>query len=133
MKKSILLLSFSLICSLGQAQKEHRELDNFEVNLRISNDKIVLLNKKGSAWKKLTFSKTKLPQAIDEYGMTELVNGKNKRRKSEIELADYTFTIHEKDGEIILEGIEGTAWINLTYTCNKKSCGININELGMNY
>lgn len=131
MKKIILLITIGLFYSFGQAQNDTKELKDFELNIRTSNEKIILESKSGSAWQKLTFSLSNLPQAIDEYGMTALENGKNKRQKSESTLADYTFTIEKTADKIILKGIQGTSWKELTYDCSNKDCASQINELGM--
>lgn len=131
MKKLNLLLIIGLFYSLGQAQNNKKELENFELNIQTSDEEIILESKNGSAWRKLTFSKTDKAQAVDEYGMTEISNDKNKRQKSEKGLANYTFTIKQENGEIILDGIEGTAWTKLTFKCKNVECATDLNEMGM--
>ena len=104
MKKIILLFAIVLFYTNVQAQTDKKELVNFEFDIQTSENQIILKSKNGSAWEKLTFSKNNLPQAIDEYGMTEMENDVNKRKKSESTLADYTFTIKKEKDKIILTG-----------------------------
>ena len=131
MKKIFLLLSIGLFSSSPQAQNDSNQLEKFELNVRTTNDQVVLTSKKGSSWKKLTFTKDNLPQAIDEFGMTELENEANKTKKSDNTLADYTFLINIEKGKIILKSIEGTAWKELTFHCAYNDCASDINEIGM--
>ena len=131
MKKVLLLISIGLFYFSAQAQNDINKYENFELNIRTSNDQVVLISKKGSAWKKLTFSTNNLPQAIDEYGMTELENEVNKRDKSDKTLADYKFILNIEKGEIILKGLEGSVWKELTFHCTVKDCASRINEMGM--
>ncbi|APG59832.1 hypothetical protein [Christiangramia salexigens] len=131
MKKIILLISIGLFYISAQAQNDSNKYENFELIIRTSNDQVVLTSKKGSAWKKLTFSTNNLPQAIDEYGMTVLENKVNKREKSEKTLADYTFILNIEKDEIILKGLEGTVWKELTFPCADNDCDSKINEMGM--
>ena len=82
----------------------------------------------GSAWLDLSFSlNNDRPQAVDEYGMTELKNvSENKDEK----LADFLFTITKTENGIELKGIEGTAWTELKFSLaeNKKQA---IDQFGM--
>ncbi|MFV8226108.1 hypothetical protein [Christiangramia aquimixticola] len=131
MKKIILLISIGLFYLSAQAQNDSNKHEKFELNIRTFNDQVVLTSKEGSAWKKLTFSTDNLPQAIDEFGMTELENDVNKRKKSDKTLADYTFILNIENGEIILKSLEGTAWKKLTFHCAYNDCASEINEIGM--
>lgn len=68
----------------------------------------------GSAWIDLTCQiKNNQAQAIDEYGMTEL----NKvSADKDATLADFLFTITKTKNGIVLKGIEGTAWTDLSFS-----------------
>jgi hypothetical protein len=55
-------------------------------------------------------------QAIVEYGMTELNKVSSKKDSN---LADFLFTITKTDSGIKLKGIEGTAWIDLSFSLTK--------------
>ncbi len=131
MKKLILTLVVALIYSFCPAQNDETELRSFEIIIRVSNDNFVLESKKGSAWKKLTFSNEKIPHAIDEFGMTKLIDGQNSRKRSDEQLADFTFSLRREDDKIILKSMQGSAWKELSYDCNDKDCFIRINEMGM--
>ena len=119
MKKIILLITIGLFYFSANSQNSSNKPDKFEINIRTSNDKVVLTSKNGSAWEKLTFSTNYLPQAIDEYGMTKIENEVNQRKKSESSLANFTFIITKENNKIILKGLEGTAWKELKYNCIK--------------
>ena len=131
MKNLIFVITIGLFCFSTQAQESRKEIDNFEIKIRTSNDKIILESNNGSAWKKLSFSNSEQAQAIDEFGMTELVNGENKKQQFENGLANYAFTIKQENGKVILTGIEGTAWTELSYKCKKVHCVTTLNEMGM--
>ena len=71
----------------------------------------------GIAWIDLSFNlKNDQTQAIDEYGMTELNKVSSKKDSN---LADFLFTITKTDSGIKLKGIEGTAWIDLSFSLTK--------------
>ncbi len=73
----------------------------------------------GSAWLDLSFSlNNNNPQAVDEYGMTEL--GKVSKLK-DANLADFLFTITKTKEGLELKGIEGTAWKELSFNLRKGS------------
>jgi len=53
------------------------------------------------------------PQAIDEYGMTDLDNVSSNKDSN---LADFLFTITRTDKGIEFKGLEGTAWTDLSFS-----------------
>jgi hypothetical protein len=72
----------------------------------------------GGAWINLSFSiKNDQPQAIDEYGLTEL---EKISPKKDTNLADFLFTITKTEKGIVLKGIEGTAWTDLSFSLTEK-------------
>jgi len=111
------------------AQEEKAvSLKNFKVILEKTKDGIKMQSLEGSAWIDLVFNtKNNKPQAIDEYGMTEL--GKVSANKN-INLADFLFTITKSENEIILNGIEGTAWTALSFSIKEKERQV-IDQFGM--
>ena len=83
---------------------------------------------KGSAWVETSFKiKNYVPQAIDEYGMTEL---KKVSSKKDSNLADFLFTITRTEDGIVLKGIEGTAWSDLSFSLAENGKQT-IDQLGM--
>ena len=110
------------------AQEKKDELKDFKVIVEKTDNGIKMKSEKGSAWIDLSFSlNNDQPQAVDEYGMTELKNvSENKDEK----LADFLFTIAKTENGIKLKGIEGTAWTELNFSLaeNKKQA---IDQFGM--
>lgn len=102
--------------SIGQG-KILTELKQFKITIEKTDSGLKMKSEKGSAWVNLSFSlSNNKPQAIDEYGMTQL--GKVATNKDP-ELADYLFTITKTKDGITLTGIEGTAWKKLNLSLQK--------------
>ena len=53
------------------------------------------------------------PQAIDEYGMTELNKSTSNK---DANLADFLFTITKTKNGVELKGINGTSWKTLSFS-----------------
>lgn len=110
------------------AQEKKAELKDFKVIVEKTDNGIKMKSEKGSAWIDLSFSlENDQPQAVDEYGMTELKNiSENKDEK----LADFLFTITKTENGIEIKGIEGTAWTELKFSLaeNKQQA---IDQFGM--
>lgn len=95
------------------------DLKEFKITIEKTDNGIKMQSDKGSAWVDLSFSLTNnKPQAIDEYGMTQL--GKVATNKDP-NLADYLFTITRTKEGITLTGIEGTAWKELSFSLRENS------------
>lgn len=110
------------------AQEKKSEFKDFKVIVEKTDTGIKIKSEKGSAWTDLSFSlNNNRPQAVDEYGMTDLKNVSENKDKS---LADFLFTITRTENGIELKGIEGTAWTELKFSLaeNKKQA---INQFGM--
>jgi hypothetical protein len=87
-----------------------------------------LYNSEGSAWTELSFTlKPYVPQAIDEYGMADL--GQQSIEKDP-KFADFLFTIMKTEKGILLKGLEGTAWTELSFSM-KEYGRQNIDQFGM--
>jgi len=109
-------------------KKNTNDLKNFKVVVEKTDKGIKLQSIEGSAWIDLSFSiNNDRPQAIDEYGMTELNKISSDKDSN---LADFLFTITKTENRIILKGIEGTAWTDLSFSLleNGKQA---INQFGM--
>ena len=112
-----LLMAVFLVSSCSQPipkEKESTDLKDFKIVVEKTEDGIKMQSVQGSAWIDLSFTlNNDQPQAIDEYGMTDL--GKVSTEK-DANLADFLFTVTKTDSEIILKGIEGTVWTDLSFT-----------------
>ena len=126
---AIIMALFFLTTSSGLFGQEMKpDLKDFKIIVEKTEKGIALKSKEGSAWVNLSFSlNNNLPQAVNEYGMTEL---NNVSEIKDINLADFLFTITTTENEIQLKGIEGTAWTELRFplAINKKQA---INQFGM--
>ena len=111
------LMAVFLLSSCSQPisqEKESTDLKDFKIIVEKTEDGIKMQSVQGSAWIDLSFSlKNNQAQAVDEYGMTDL--GKVSAEK-DANLADFLFTVTKTDSEIILKGIEGTVWTDLSFT-----------------
>lgn len=109
-------------------EKKATNLKDFKVVVEKTDNVIKMQSIEGSAWIYLTFRiNNNSPQAIDEYGMTEL-NTISLEKDSN--LADFLFTITKTESGFMLKGIEGTAWTDLRFslTGNRKQA---TNQFGM--
>ncbi len=102
------------------------ELSKFMILIETGVNGIKLKGIEGCAWKELSFNVpfAEKAQAIDQYGMTQ------NRTKEESANSSFLFTITRTDNGIALEGIKGTAWIKLSFSCNG-NCQQAINQNGM--
>ncbi len=99
--------------SIAQDNKP-TDLKGFKVVIEKTENGIKLQSIQGSAWIALSFNINNYqPQAIDEYGMTKLEKNSSEKDSN---LADFLFTITKTENEIILKGIEGTAWTDLSFS-----------------
>ena len=109
-------------------EKKSDDLKNFKVVVEKTDNGIKMQSVEGSAWIDLSFSiNNDRPQAIDEYGMTELNKISSEKDSN---LADFLFTISKTENGIVLKGIEGTAWTDLSFSLleNEKQT---IDQFGM--
>jgi hypothetical protein len=95
-------------------EKKADDLKSFKVVVEKTENGIKMQSVEGSAWIDLSFSlNNDKPQAIDEYGMTELNKISSEKDSN---LADFLFTITKTENGIVLKGIEGTAWTDLSFS-----------------
>jgi hypothetical protein len=98
-------------------EKKSDNLKSFKVVVEKTDNGIKMQSVEGSAWVDLSFSiSNDRPQAVDEYGMTELNKISSDKDSN---LADYLFTITKTENGIVLKGIEGTAWTDLSFSLLK--------------
>jgi len=106
----VLTVSSELIAQ----EKKSNDLKNFKVVVEKTDNGIKMQSVEGSAWIDLSFSiNNDRPQAIDEYGMTELNKISSEKDSN---LADFLFTITKTENGIVLKGIKGTAWTDLSFS-----------------
>lgn len=120
----LLPISFNLLAQAHQAT----DLKDFKITVEKTEKGIKLESLQGSAWLDLSFSVgTDNPQAIDEYGMTKL---ESVSPRKDANLANFLFTITKTENRIVLKGLEGAAWTELSFTLapNGKQT---INQFGM--
>lgn len=125
-----LIAFFFMTFSLQSTAQElaSNELKEFQITIERTEDGLKMLSSKGSAWINLSFSLVNnKPQAIDEYGMTKLGDVSSNK---DPELADYLFTITKTKDGILLKGIEGTAWKELSFSLRQNDKQV-INQFGM--
>ncbi len=98
-------------------EKKSSGLKDFKVVVEKTENGIKMQGIEGSAWIDLSFSiNNDRPQAIDEYGMTNL--DKISPNKNS-DLADFLFTIATTKNGMVLKGVEGTAWTDLSFSLNE--------------
>ncbi len=131
-KTNLILLIFAIslmgCSSLKNTEQKSSELKDFKLIVEKTDNGIKMKSEKGSAWIDLAFSLNNYqPQAVDEYGMTEL---KKVSENKDGNLADFLFTITKTENGIELKGIEGTAWTELKFSLaeNKQQA---IDQFGM--
>ena len=108
--KNLTIFVFIVTVSTQLIAQEDRSIDlkNFKIIVEKTDSGIKLQAAEGCAWIDLSFSyNTDKPQAINEYGMTNLNKTSSEKEPN---LADFLFTISKTENGIALKGIEGTAW-----------------------
>jgi hypothetical protein len=110
MKLISLLIALIAVTSTSESiaqENKSEELKDFKIVIEKTSNGIKMRSIKGSAWLDLKFSNNETPQAIDEFGMTELSSTSSDKDSN---LADFLFTITKSERGFVLKGIKGTAW-----------------------
>ncbi len=116
---SAIMLMFLMMTTGSLMAQEKTDLQDFKILLERTSKGIKMKSAQGSAWIDLSFSlKQNVPQAIDEYGMTDL--NKVTSQKDE-NLADFLFTVTKTKDGLELKGLQGTAWTDLSFTLNNRN------------
>lgn len=113
---NLLIAVFSLTVSskLIAQEKKPAQLKDFKIVVVMTEHGIKMQNTKGSAWIDLSFTlNNNRPQAIDEYRMTELDKISSHK---DANFADFLFTVSRNENNILLKGIAGTAWTDLSFS-----------------
>ena len=128
---TIALIAFfgMTITSESSAQKESStDLKEFKITIERTHNGLKMQSEKNSAWIDLGFHlANNKPQAIDEFGMTQIENVSTTK---DPHLADFLFTISIKKDQVTLTGFEGTAWKELSFPLEKNGKQ-SINQFGM--
>jgi hypothetical protein len=120
-KASLILLIFTIslmgCSSLKNKKLKSTNLNHFKLIVEKTNEGIKMQSIEGSAWINLAFSINNYqPQAIDEYGMTELNKISSVKDSN---LADFLFTVTKTENGIVLKGIKGMAWTDLSFSLSE--------------
>lgn len=127
-KSLIAVILLTLSSEIMAQEQSSSDLKNLKITIEKTDNGLKMHSSEGSAWINLSFNLVyDKPQAIDEYGMTQLDKvSSNKDSK----LADYLFTITKTKDGISLSGIEGTAWKELSFTLSENGKQM-IDQFGM--
>jgi hypothetical protein len=125
---SIILFLLTLSSALLAQEQQSTDLKDFKITIEKTQNGLKMQSLNGSAWIDLSFRiDNNYPQAINEFGMTQV----NKISSiKDPNLAGYLFTITKTKNEIILNGIEGTAWQELSITLPKNG-KLTIDQFGI--
>ncbi|MEO6133177.1 MAG: hypothetical protein ABIQ02_15150 [Saprospiraceae bacterium] len=125
---SIILMIVGFSTAYSQTAGAH-ELAKFLILVETTEDGIVLTCPEGCAWKQLTFTlKTFNAQPIDQNGMRSVNKADDAQENA---LANFLFTIKKTQTGVDFEGLIGTAWTKLSFSCPTGGCHQNIDQLGM--
>lgn len=110
----IIVFFLTMNSELIAQEKESTEMNYFKIVIENTENGIQMQSAKGSAWIDLSFSLiNNRPQAIDEYGLTELDKVSSKKDSN---LVDFLFTIEKTNNVVKLKGVQGTAWTDLSFS-----------------
>lgn len=100
---------------LTNQNKRTTESSDFVLSLKTNNNKIILECEKGCAWKDLTYTLIKGDEikVVDEYGVGSLNKVSGNKTAT---LANFLFKIEKTKQGLKLKGIQGTAWVELSFT-----------------
>jgi hypothetical protein len=99
------------------------ELTKFLILVETTDDGIKLTGQQGCVFKELTFTlKADKSQAIDQFGMTS---------KEESKGSSFLFTIKKTKDGLSFEGLKGTYFKKLSFSCPKGNCHQAIDQRGM--
>ena len=106
------ILIFSSFCISAKTYKEKAE---FLILVETTKDGIKLTSEKGCAWKELIVKVNPyVPRTIDQFGMVS--PGSDSKIKDST-LSDFRFIIKKTNNSVVLDGLLGTAWTNLSFSC----------------
>jgi len=120
-------LALMLLLATSSFKQSTPDLQEFKLTIKNTDKGLELQGLKGSAWTNLSFTLNNYrPQAVDEYGMTDVEKSQGKDPK----LADFLFTIEKTKDGILLKGVKGTAWKELSFSLSKGESQ-QVDQMGM--
>lgn len=129
MKKITVRIALSVFLMIGAynsvfSQTETTpELTKFLILVETTADGIKLTGQQGCIFKELTFTlKAGNSQAIDQFGMTSKEGSKG---------SSFLFTIKKTKDGLSFEGLKGTAFKKLSFSCPEGNCHQAIDQRGM--
>jgi arginine repressor len=101
--------------SFTNQEKTSTESSDFVISIKTNDNKIILECEKGCAWKELTYTLIEGDEmkVVDEYGVGSLDSVSKNKDKS---LADFLFKVEKTKQGLKLKGMEGTAWVELSFS-----------------
>jgi len=127
----LFITAFVIVIGLSNVSltKPVKEVSAFSFLVQNTEDGLKLISKSGTAWKEVTFSlEENKSQAINQFGMASI---EKEYAPKDSRLANFLFTVKKTKDGLAFEGIRGTAWKNLSFSCDKKGCNQLINQYGM--
>ncbi len=110
------------------SESDKPEHTKFMILVEKTIDGVKLSCVKGCAFKVLIFRlEDNIPQAIDQFGMSSLKRDKPERDSN---LANFLFIIKKAKEGFSLEGLEGTTWKELSFSCSE-TCHQIIKDTGL--
>lgn len=127
---NLLTVVFVLITSSNLIAQENKpsDLQGFKIIIEKTEDGIKMQCIEGCEWLGLTFDlNNERPRSIDQNGVSEMEESFSEKV---IYSATFLFTLNKTEGGIALKGIEGTEWIDLSFSIadNEKQA---IDQFGM--
>ncbi len=134
-KKFIFKISLSIILMIGAynsvlSQTEATpELTKFLILVEATHDGVKLTGSQGCGFIELNFSlKSGNSQLVDQFGMSSLKRHKNINHSN---LANFLFKVKKTKKGLSFEGLVGTKWEKLSFSCPKNKCHQFIDQNGM--
>lgn len=132
LKKSILILPIVLFFGLfnwAYSQSDREDLAEFLILTQSTKNTVILTCEKGCEWKELTFNlEAGQSQAVDQRGLT---TPRTARHGVKSPASPFLFNITRTNNGLSLEGKRGTAWTDLSFTCDFNRCNQYISQTGM--
>lgn len=126
-RSTLLIVAFiSATDDLFAQDEKTNKLAKFLILVETTNDGIKLTAERGCAFKQLSFSFYKHEnEAIGPCGMTSL------NEVQRCDSAAFLFVVNKTKEGLIFEGVNGTAWKKLSFSCPDGKCYQYIDQNGM--
>ncbi len=129
-KTVLSILAITVIMLAGCGKKEtKKEKIGFKILIESNVDGIKLIAKEGCAFTELYF--TLAQDKVEKFNQHGMVIEENSEIKSEENISNFLITIKKSNEEIVLNGLKGTSWESLSFSCPELGCTQLIDENGM--